>query len=185
MTRDPDRERQQLDASAGDRLALVAGSFRRLTGGDLVDPATQLAAGLWAAPRVILAHGIEADPIFFYGNRMALELFELNASALTAMPSRLSAEAPVREERARLLERVSADGYIADYSGVRISATGRRFRIAQAVVWNLVDEVGQVHGQAATFDRWERLDCHGMAACQAALPPCQNGSGEKTFHADV
>lgn len=153
-----DSERHQLEASAGQRLALIAESFRRLTGGDLAGGAADLASGLWTAPRVILAHGIQADPIFFYGNRMALDLFELSADGLVAMPSRLSAEAPVREERARLLERVSADGYIADYSGVRISATGRRFRIAQAVVWNLVDEAGQVHGQAASFDRWERLD---------------------------
>lgn len=151
-------DQQLANASAGMRLALIAESFRRLTGGDLVDPVADLAAGLWTAPRVILAHGTQADPIFFYGNRMALELFELSARALTGMPSRLSAEAPVREERARLLERVSADGYIADYSGVRISATGRRFRIAQAVVWNLIDGAGTVHGQAASFDRWERLD---------------------------
>jgi hypothetical protein len=34
---------------------------------------------------------------------------------------------------------------------VRVSATGRRFRIAGAIVWNLVDAAGLRHGQAASF----------------------------------
>jgi len=51
---------------------------------------------------------------------------------LTRTPSRLTAEAPNREERARLLAAVTARGFIDDYSGVRISKSGRRFRIARA-----------------------------------------------------
>ena len=57
-------------------------------------------------------------------------------------PSRLTAEAPNREERARLLAAVTTRGFIDDYSGIRISNTGRRFRIAQATVWNLLMNVG-------------------------------------------
>jgi hypothetical protein len=76
---------------------------------------------------------------------------------LTRTPSRLTAEAPNREERARLLAAVTARGFIDDYSGIRISKTGRRFRIAQATVWNLLDEGGQHCGQAATFSSWEFL----------------------------
>ena len=41
---------------------------------------------------------------------------------------------------------VSAHGYIDDYSGVRISASGRRFVIRDAVVWNVVDAQGRHHG---------------------------------------
>lgn len=137
------------------KLLLVAESFQRLTGKTLVDhPSPE---GLWNAPRVIAAHGTEADPVFFYGNRMALEVFAMDFSSFTQLPSRYSAEPVNRQERARLLERVSRDGFIDDYSGVRISATGQRFRIAQAVVWNLIDAEGRVHGQAATFDRWRVL----------------------------
>ena len=62
-----------------------------------------------------------------------------------------------RQERARQLERVRRDGFIDDYAGVRISATGKRFRIEQAVVWNLIDGNGEIHGQAATFDRWKPI----------------------------
>jgi hypothetical protein len=109
---------------------------------------------MWAAPSAIVAHGLENDPVFFYGNRLALDLFESAIEAFTRLPSRLSAEPLLREERSRLLARVSSAGFIDDYCGVRISATGRRFRIEQAVVWNIVDGVGVVHGQAAAFDRW-------------------------------
>lgn len=140
--------------SAGDRLGLIASSYQHLTGAPLV----AAPAELWEAPRAVVAHGLEPDPIFFYGNRMALELFEMPAADFIRLPSRLSAEPLLRDERARLLGRVADKGFIDDYTGVRISATGRRFRIEQAVVWNLVDASGVVHGQAATFDQWTRLD---------------------------
>ena len=64
---------------------------------------------------------------------------------------------PDRDERARLLAAVTANGFIDDYAGIRISKTGRRFRIAQATVWNLLDESGTFSGQAAMFSRWEFL----------------------------
>ncbi|MGB0129174.1 MAG: MEKHLA domain-containing protein, partial [Rhodocyclaceae bacterium] len=137
------------------RLRLIAESYARLTGRALIPEADDLAAALWAAPRVIVAHGTQADPVFFYGNRLALEAFEMDFAAFTRLPSRYSAEPLAREERARLLERVSRDGYIDDYAGIRISSTGRRFRIARATVWNLVDAEGRHHGQAATFERWQ------------------------------
>ena len=73
------------------------------------------------------------------------------------LPSRYSAEPVNREARAELLARVARDGYIDDYAGVRISATGQRFRIEAATVWHLVAADGSVHGQAATFDRWQPL----------------------------
>lgn len=148
--------RRRLTASAGPRLELIVQSFARLTGRPLL--AGGGADALWTAPFVVLAHGTEADPVFFYGNRLALELFEVTADQLLAMPSRLSAEAPDREARARLLDEVSRNGFIADYAGVRISATGRRFRIERATVWNLLDAAGERHGQAAAFSEWTRLD---------------------------
>jgi len=133
------------------RIALIASSFERFLGKPLVDIGGDPVAALWHAPRAILAHGIEADPVFFFGNRYALNAFESDVASFTQMPSRLSAEAPLREERQTLLDRVSANGFIEDYAGVRITAKGRRFRIGQATVWNLIDEKGARHGQAAAF----------------------------------
>ncbi len=133
------------------RIALIASSFERLLGYPLVDPGSDPVGALWRAPRVILAHGTQDDPVFFFGNRCALQAFQCDVERFTAMPSRLSAEAPLREERQALLDRVARCGFIDDYAGVRITTTGRRFRIERAVVWNLVDAEGARHGQAATF----------------------------------
>ena len=142
---------EYLGAEARARIALVATSYRRLLGRDLVEGEGDPVVALWQAPLAIVAHGLEADPVFFFGNRAALAAFETTPAAITAMPSRLSAEPLARDERQALLDRVRAQGFIDDYAGMRISAKGRRFRITQAVVWNLIDAAGERHGQAACF----------------------------------
>ncbi|HEY3254578.1 MAG TPA: MEKHLA domain-containing protein [Polyangiaceae bacterium] len=140
------------------RLNWVVSSYHRLTGQHLIDPRSpDLWRACWTAPRVIVAHGSEADPVFFYGNRLALSCFELTFAAFTELPSRYSAEPLQREAREALLGRVQTRGFIDDYVGVRIAASGRRFRIEQATVWNVLDQAGQRHGQAATFARWTPL----------------------------
>lgn len=143
------------------RARLLARNYRRWTGRDLLATTANpvdLARELAEAPFVLVSHGIEADPILNYGNRTALRLWDMTWEELTRTPSRYTAEAPDREERARLLAQVTQHGFIDNYSGVRISKNGRRFRITRAVVWNLFD-VGEVYaGQAATFSDWEFLD---------------------------
>lgn len=135
-------------------------SHRQFTGRDLLpvtgDACVQTRL-LYEAPFVVVSHGTEADPVLNYGNATALDLWQMTWEQLTRTPSRFTAEAPEREERARLLEAVTANGFIDDYSGVRISKSGRRFRIARATVWNLVDGEGKHYGQAATFSDWTWL----------------------------
>lgn len=143
--------------AARERIARIAASHARLVGRPLVEPMDDVVAALWQAPQVIVAHGTQGDPLFFFANRAALARFEARLDQFVGMPSRLSAEAPLREERQMLLDRVSRHGFIADYSGVRISARGRRFRIEQATVWNLAEPDGTLHGQAASFSRWTEL----------------------------
>jgi hypothetical protein len=133
------------------RIAWVARSYRHWTGEALVAEANDPVTALWRAPQVILTHGVEADPVFFFANRTALAAFEATLPAMLAMPSRLSAEAPLRAERQELLDRVTRDGFIPDYAGIRISAKGRRFAIARATVWTVIDEAGARLGQAACF----------------------------------
>ena len=135
-------------------------SYRRCTGRDLVDPElspVEQARALYEAPFVTASHGTEADPVFNYANRAALTLFETTWANFTSMPSRLSAEPVAREERAQLLARVNQHGFIDDYSGIRISTSGRRFRIRRATVWNVVDARGAPGGQAVVFRDWEYL----------------------------
>ena len=139
-----------------ERLRLIVDSYRRLTGKDLLDGIPDrdgaLRVALWNAPRAIVAHGTEKDdPVFFYGNRLALELFEMDFPTFARLPSRLSAEPLAQEARERLLEKVMRQGYVDGYSGMRIAASGRRFMIADCTVWNLQDETGALQGQAAVF----------------------------------
>ncbi len=131
------------------RLSLINDSYHRLTGKRLIerfDPQT-----MWNADRAIVAHGLEADPVFFYGNRMALQCFGMSFEEFAQLPSRFSAEPVVQPLRAALLEQVSKQGYVDNYAGMRIARGGRRFMIADGTVWNLVDAAGICHGQAATF----------------------------------
>ena len=139
---------------------LIARSLKHWTGRDLIPGslfAPDFTEKIFHAPFVLVSHGTESDPVLNYGNQTALGLWEMTWAELTSTPSRLTAEAPNREERARLLAAVTAHGFIDDYSGIRISKTGRRFRIAQATVWNLLDENQKYSGQAAMFSHWEFL----------------------------
>lgn len=139
---------------------LIARSLKHWTGRDLWPgnlPPAEFAERVFHAPFVLVSHGTETDPVLNYGNQPALTLWEMSWDEITRTPSRLTAEAPNREERARLLAAVTARGFIDDYSGIRISKTGRRFRIQQATVWNLLGENGNDAGQAAMFSQWEFL----------------------------
>lgn len=160
MTLPVHSEPSPANAYLADHLAMMCRSLRTLTGRDLAAPDLSpeaAAAWLYRAPFALLSHDASPDPILTYANRCALDLFELTWDQSLAMPSRLTAEAPDRAERTRLLARVTADGYIDDYTGVRVSRTGRRFRIEGATVWNLTDGEGRHQGQAATFAVWRCL----------------------------
>ena len=135
---------------------LMLSSFRRWTGKTLWPedrPDEVLAREVFYAPFVLVSAGNEEDPILNYGNQKALEVWEMDWETLVRTPGRHTAETPEREARQQFLETVRKQGYIDRYCGIRISSTGKRFEIRDAVVWNLVDERGVYAGQAATFDR--------------------------------
>jgi len=134
--------------------ALLRDSFRRVVGRELHPPD----APLFDAPFIVCSHNTDRDPVFTYGNQAALDLFEMDWNTFTKLPSRLSAEPVHQSERRRLLDEVSAHGFIENYGGVRVSASGQRFRVTDATVWNLVDERGQLRGQAATFPPPARIE---------------------------
>jgi len=50
------------------------------------------------------------------------------------------------------------EGYIDNYSGVRIDSLGKRFMIKKAVVFNLINTEGEIRGQACVFRRAEVED---------------------------
>ena len=135
-------------------------TYHRWTGRHLIEPCgDELAEArmLFEAPFAVVSGGAEGDQILNYGNKTAMDLWEMDWDTLTRTPSRLTAEPMHRDERAEFLRRVRERGFIDDYSGIRISSKGRRFRIGQATVWNVTDADGKYAGQAATFSKWEFL----------------------------
>jgi hypothetical protein len=139
---------------------LLLNSFRHWTGRELLervgDRAYQ-AHALFLSPFVVVSHGMEEDPLLNYGNQIALELWEISWEDLMRTPSRLTAEPTNRAERQWMLEQAKTRGYLDTYRGVRITSTGRRFLVENALVWNVVDATGQRVGQAATFSTWTFL----------------------------
>ena len=150
-----------LQQSCVEHAQMLLDSFFRWTKRELMPRAGspfEQAATLFESPFVVVSHGTQADPVLNYGNRAALRLWEMEVPLFLRTPSRLTAEPVHRNERARLLERTQRDGFVDDYRGVRISSTGRRFRIDRATVWNLLDRQGNHAGQAATFSDWVFLE---------------------------
>ncbi|WP_455378070.1 MEKHLA domain-containing protein [Petrachloros mirabilis] len=135
-------------------------SYRRWTGRELIerigDPEMQ-ARALFEVSAVVVSHGTEDDPILNYGNLTALQLWEMTWEQLVKTPSRLTAEPVNRAERERMLEQARMRGYVDTYKGVRITGTGERFLVDNALIWNVLDPAGKQIGQAATFARWTWL----------------------------
>ena len=131
--------------------SLPAADWQAAASPDVPRISRALRAAVWNAPFAIVAHGTEDDPIFFYGNRFALQLFEMNFEEFARLPSRLSAEPLAQEARVKSAGESGGQGYIDGYSGMRIASSGRRFMITARTIWNLVDEAGVHHGQAAVF----------------------------------
>ncbi|BFU89290.1 MAG: MEKHLA domain-containing protein [Nitrospira sp.] len=135
-------------------------SYRHWTGNELIERAgdrNQQARTLFEASFVVVSHGVEPDPILNYGNQTALDLWELSWDRFIKTPSRLTSEADDRAERGRMLERAKLNGYFDGYRGVRISSTGRRFLVEHALIWNVIDSIGNPIGQAATFSQWSNV----------------------------
>lgn len=132
-------------------------SFQHWTGYTLIDTNDSpilVAQRLFEASFVLVSHGTESDPIFNYGNRKALELWQLDWEAFTNLPSRCSAEPVEQSERERMLASAKNQGFISKYQGIRIKSTGERFKIESGIIWNVLDSELRPCGQAATFNRW-------------------------------
>lgn len=135
---------------------LLVDSYRRLIGVEppFVVPGAD-ARWLYAeAPACVLAHNTEFDPRFIYANQTAQDVFEYDWDEFVTLPSQLSAEAPEREERKRLLDAVAREGFAAGHSGIRIAKSGRRFWIEDCTLWQLRDKGAKIHGVAAWFAHW-------------------------------
>ncbi len=116
-----------------------------------------LARAIYHAPFVLLSHGTQSDPIFNYANLSGQKLFEMEWDVFVHLPSRLSATPLGQEDRSLLMQKVSDQGFIKDYQGLRVSKSGALFEIKQAIVWNVISAKGSPYGQAAIFQEWDHL----------------------------
>ena len=135
---------------------LMSQSYKYFTGSNLID-SLDVARDLYYAPFALVSHGIQSDPILRYGNLKAQQLWAMSWDELVEMPSRLTAEIEVIQERQRLLDQANRQGYVDNYRGVRISKDGRSFIIDKTILWNVVDSEGIKHGQAAVIHQWQWL----------------------------
>ncbi|GLQ92836.1 MEKHLA domain-containing protein [Dyella acidisoli] len=144
-----------IPVAASSLYRLLADSYARWLKQPLVDPALsdeQAARWLYEdAPFGLLAHNTHADPLFIYGNVSAQRCFEYSWDELMLLPSRLSAPPQQVQGRKEFLEQVSKQGFASGYRGLRISKSERTFWINDGTVWQLVDQAGVLHGQAALF----------------------------------
>ena len=135
-------------------VCLIIKSLKKFKGVELADSSLsmkQQAKQIFEAPYVLVAHNATSDPVFQYANKKGLELFEMSWDEFTRLYSKYSAEPQNRKARELLLNEVLLKGYADNYSGIRISKTGRRFQINAATVWNIMDESNAKKGQAALF----------------------------------
>jgi hypothetical protein len=135
-------------------------SFEYFTGKQLGSPKlsdTENAEELYNAPFALLTHTADDDPIFNYANLTAQKLFELSWYDITKLPSRKSAESPNQNDRNSLLAKVAENGFVDNYTGIRITANDKKFIIKKGIIWNLIDKNGNYYGQGAKFKFWEFL----------------------------
>lgn len=147
-----------------DTVLALLDSHAKLLGRPLLvrlngESAGEVALRAYEAPFALLAHDTAADPRFTYANRTAQRLFEREWADFVGLPCRHSTEANARDAPQALLDRVLRQGYCEDYAGLRVTASGRRLRIANATVWNVLDPTcGERIGQATAFTHWTPYD---------------------------
>lgn len=130
--------------------AVIGRSHREQIGTELA-----VAGVLYESPAVVLCHDMAPDPLFVFANLAAQRLWERSWDDFIGWPSRLTAPP---EERAARSQALAHHEVVRGYAGIRVSRTGRRFRISDATVWPVADDEGTLIGQAATFAHWEFLE---------------------------
>ncbi|MCW3804606.1 MEKHLA domain-containing protein [Plebeiibacterium marinum] len=143
-----------------DYISLITNSLKKLANIEIVDfslSTEEQAKQAFNADYVLLAHNGSDDPIFNYANKTGLNLFEMSWDEFTNMPSKYSAESDERGQREKFIAEVTEKGYSKDYTGIRISKTGRRFEIKNVILWNVYDSENNRIGQAALFNEYEYL----------------------------
>jgi MEKHLA domain len=144
-----------------EHLLILLENLQRFTGLDLIREygfsLDRLGEQIFNAEFYLLSHNCAADPVLNYGNRRVLELWEVSWAELTKMHSSETAKSRDRASRSAIMQQVAAQNYVRGYSGVRVSKTGREFRILDVTIWNSFTSDGKSYGQAAWFKTYESI----------------------------
>ncbi|KXZ44265.1 hypothetical protein GPECTOR_70g496 [Gonium pectorale] len=144
----------------------ICDSYWRLTKKYLLEGVDfdRLPSALFRAPFALLAHdrfqeGV-TDPCYTYGNRAALEVFEYGWDELVGTPSRKSAadDPTAQQDRNGLLDKAAKTGLVEGFEVWRVTKSGRRFKIKNGTLFNIMNREGTKLGQAAVFSAYERED---------------------------
>jgi hypothetical protein len=142
-------------------MARVVDSFLRVTGMSLTAQtgidSSSLGRGIYFGDFALLCHRGDDGAVLNYANAFAQHLWDADWDTLVSMPSVATAPPEAVASRAKLMDKVARDNFVADYGGVRVSRTGRLFRIKNATVWRLLDETGGAFGVGAYFRDYEFL----------------------------
>ncbi|EFJ51975.1 hypothetical protein VOLCADRAFT_87027 [Volvox carteri f. nagariensis] len=147
--------------------------------------AFQICDSYWRLTKKYLLEGVDfnrlptegvTDPIYTYGNRAALDLFEVTWDELLQTPSRKSAadDPDAQKDRNGLLDRAAETGVVSGFEVWRVSKSGRRFKIKDGTLFNIIDREGNKLGQAAVFHRYELEDGREV---QITAPPPEAEAG--------
>lgn len=137
----------------------ILNSFEKLTGRVLIERTSPYKdfMNIETGAFVLVSHNELKKPVLNYGNHFALGLWEMSWEDFVKTPSSRTAEVYFREKRSAMLEVVSKQGYFENYEGIRISSTGKRFKIKNATIWNVNNDKGKFIGQAAYFESVEHV----------------------------
>ena len=137
----------------------ILDSFEKLTGKEIIKRSSPERdyKNIKSGHFVLVSHNGLEDPILNYGNSFALKLWEMDWNSFIQTPSRNTAEKDKQGKRQEILEIVNKQGYLEAYEGIRISSTGKRFLIKEALIWTVFNKEKKKICQAAFFDKIEYL----------------------------
>ena len=142
-----------------DHVLLILSNLKELAGIDLLTSLScnekEVGEKAFYANFCLLSHDGASDPVLNYGNIKALELWEASWDELTSMQARETAKPDDQATREKTMKEVKENGYLTNYSGIRVSKFGKAFKILDVTIWNLTDQKGEPYGQAALFRDYE------------------------------
>lgn len=136
---------------------LIAKSFE-LHFSDLLFPYNNpldLAIKLYRAPVIIIAYTEEADPTFIYANQCAQNVWGITWDSFLKLLVKESTSEILRQNQQGFIQIVKQKGHYMGYQGLKKTASGRMFRVENAIMWTLTNAKGEYIGQASMIPSWE------------------------------